>query len=57
MNRNLKAFQWESDKNNSGKDGIDDGEDYFKELGQELNNEEGLSEPMQQTLANIIQTV
>ena len=32
MNRNLKALQWESDDNNSGRDGIDDGEDYFKDL-------------------------
>ena len=32
MNRNLKSLQWESDDNNSGKDGIDDGEDYFKDL-------------------------
>ena len=30
MNRNLRALQWESDDNNSGKDGIDDGEDDFK---------------------------
>ena len=57
MNRNLKALQWESDDNNSGKDGIDDGEDNFKELAQELNKEEGLGEPMQQTLANILETV
>ena len=57
MNRNLKALQWESDDNNSGKDGIDDGEDHFKELAQELNKEEGLGEPVQQTLANILETV
>ena len=57
MNRNLKAHQWESDDNNSGKDGIDDGEDNFKELAQELNKEEGLGEPVQQTLANILETV
>ena len=57
MNRNLKALQWESDGNNSGKDGIDDGEDNFKELAQELNKEEGLGEPVQQTLANILETV
>ena len=57
MNRNLKALQWESDDNNSGKDGIDDGEDNFKELAQELNKEEGLGEPVQQTLANILETV
>ena len=36
MNRSLKALQWESDVNNSGKDGIDDAEDDFKELAQEL---------------------
>ena len=41
MNRNLKALQWESDDNNSGKDGIDDGEDDFKYLTPELNKEEG----------------
>ena len=35
MNRNLKARQWESDDNNSGKDGIGDGEDDFKELAQD----------------------
>ena len=57
MNRNLKTLQWESDDNNSGKDGIDDGEDNFKELAQELNKEEGLGEPVQQTLANILETV
>ena len=57
MNRNLRAFQWEYDDNNSGKDGIDAGENDFKELVQELNEEEGLSEPVQQTLANILETV
>ena len=41
MNRNLKALEWESDDNNSGKDGIDDGEDDFKDLTPELNKEEG----------------
>ena len=41
MNRNLKALEWESDDNNSGKDGIDDGEDDFKYLTPELNKEEG----------------
>ena len=56
MNRNLKALQWEPDGNNSGKDGIDDGEDDFKELAQELNKE-GLNEPVQQTLVNILETV
>ena len=56
MNRNLKVLQWESDNNNSHKDGIDDGEDDFKELSQELNKEEGLGEPVQQTLSNILQT-
>ena len=30
MNRNLEALQRESDEKNSGKDGIDDGEDDFK---------------------------
>ena len=57
MNRNLRAFQWEYDDNNSGKDGIDAGENDFKKLVQELNEEEGLSEPVQQTLANILETV
>ena len=58
MNRNLKALQWHSDdNNNSGKDGIDDGKDDFKELAQELNKEEGLGEPVQQTLANILEIV
>ena len=38
MNRNLKALEWESDDNNSGKD---DGEDDFKDLTPELNKEEG----------------
>ena len=57
MNKNLRALQWESHDNNSGKDGIDDGEDDFKELAQELNKEEGLGEPVQQTLANILKTV
>ena len=47
MNRNVKAFQWEFDYNINGKDGIDDGEDDFKELAQELNKEEGLGEPVQ----------
>ena len=56
MNRNLKALQWEPDGNNIGKDGIDDGEDGFKELAQELNKE-GLNEPVQQTLVNILETV
>ena len=51
MNRNLKALQWESDDNNSGKDGLDDGEDDFKELAQELNKEERLGVPVQQALA------
>ena len=41
MNRNSKALEWESDDNNSGKDGIDDGEDDFKDLTPELNKEEG----------------
>ena len=57
MNRNLRALQWESDDNNSGKDGIDDGEDDFTELTQELNKEEGLGQPEQQTLVNILETV
>ena len=57
MNRNLKALQWESGDNNSGKDGIDDEEDDFKELAQELNKEEGLGESVQQTLANVLETV
>ena len=41
-NKNLKGLQWESDDNNSGKNGTDDGEDDFKELAQELNKEERL---------------
>ena len=57
MNSNLKALQLESDDNNSGKDGIDDGEDDFKQLVQELNKEEGLDELVQQTLAKILETV
>ena len=57
MNSNLKAIQWEYDDINSGKDGIDDGEDDFKQLVQELNKEEGLDELIQQTLANILETV
>ena len=57
MNRNLKALHWESDNNNSSKDGNDDGDDDFKELAQELNKEEGLGEPVQQTLANILEAV
>ena len=40
-NKNLKALEWESDDNNSRKDGIDDGEDDFKDLTPELNKEEG----------------
>ena len=57
MNSNLKALQWEYDDINSGKDGIDDGEDDFKQLVQELNKEERLDELIQQTLANILETV
>ena len=57
MNRNLKALQWKSDDNNSGKDGIDDEEDDFKVLAQELNKEERLGEPLQQTLNNILETI
>ena len=48
MKRNLKALQWESDENNTGKDRVDDGDDDFKELDQELSKEEGLGEPVQQ---------
>ena len=57
MNRNLKALQWESDDKNSGKDGIDVGEDDFKELAQELNKKERLGQPVQQIFANILETV
>ena len=57
MIRNLKALQWESDDSNIGKVGIDDVEDDCKELAQELNKKEVLSESVQQTLANIIETV
>ena len=39
VSRNLKVTQWESDDNNYGKDGIDDGEDDFKELAHKLNKE------------------
>ena len=48
MKRNLKALQWESDENNTGKDRVDDGDDDFKELAQELSKEEGSGEPVQQ---------
>ena len=57
MNSDLEALQWESDDNNSGKDGIYDKEVDFKELTLELNKEEGLGESVQQTLANILETV
>ena len=57
INRNLKALQQESDDNNNSRDGTGHGEDDFKELAQELNKEERLGEPMQQTLANILETV
>ena len=57
MNRNLKALQWKSDDDNSGKDGIDYGEGDFKELAQELSKEDGLGEPLQHTLANIYETL
>ena len=32
MKRNLKGVQWGSNKSNCGKDGINGGEDDFKEL-------------------------
>ena len=57
MIRNLKALQWESDDSNIAKVGIDEVEDDFKELAQELNKKEVLSESVQQTLANILETV
>ena len=59
MNRNLKALQGEFNDNNSDKEnGIDDGEDDdFKELAEELNKEEQLGEPMQQSLANILEAI
>ena len=57
MIRDLKALQWESDDSNIGKVGIDDVEDDFKELAQELNKKKVLSESVQQTLANILETV
>ena len=47
MNKNLKTLRWESDSSNSGKDGINDGEDYLKELAQELDKEVGFGEPVQ----------
>ena len=55
-NKNLKALQWASDDNNSGKNGTDDGEDDFKEFAQELNKEEKLGVPVLQILANIFET-
>ena len=57
MNRTLKALLWKSDDNNSDKDGIDNGKNDFKDLAQELNKKEGLNELLQQTLANILETV
>lgn len=57
MNKNLKVLQWESNDNNSGKDGVHDGEDDFEELAQEVNKEKGLDEPVQLTLAKILETV
>ena len=57
MNSDLEALQWESDDNNSRKDGIYDKEVDFNQLTLELNKEEGLLEPVQQTLANILETV
>ena len=57
MNRTLKALLWKSDDNNSDKDGIDNEKNDFKDLVQELNKEEGLNELLQQTLANILETV
>ena len=57
MNRTLKALLWKSDNNNSDKDGIDNGKNDFKDLAQELNKKEGLNELLQQTLANILETV
>ena len=56
INRNLKGLQWEYD-NNSGKDGIDDGEDDFKEPAQELYIEKWLGEPVEQNLAEILETI
>ena len=53
MNKNLKAIPWESEDNNRNKDGIYDGEDDLKELAEE----EGSGEPVQQTLANILEIV
>ena len=59
MNRNLKALHGESDDNNNDKEnGIDDGVvDDFKELAQELNEKKWLGEPVEQTLAHILETV
>ena len=57
MYKNLKVLQWESNNNNIGKDGIHDGEDDFEELAQEVNKEKGLVEPVQLTLAKILETV
>ena len=57
MNSDLEALQWESDDNNSRKDGIYDKEVDFNQLTLELNKEEGLREPVQQTSANILETV
>ena len=55
ISRNLKVLQWESGNSNSDKDGIDDVGDDFKELAQELDEEEELGEPVRQTLANILE--
>ena len=57
MNKNLKILQWESNNNNSGRDGIHYGEDDFEELAQEVNKEKGLDEPAQLTLTKILETV
>ena len=56
-----RRWNWKmtnNDRWNSDKDEIDDGEDDdFKELAQELNKEKGLGEPVQQGLANFLETV
>lgn len=49
MNRNLKDLHGDSDDNIDKENGIDD-------LAQELDEEEWLDEPVQQALANLLET-
>ena len=57
MNRNLKALQSESDSNNWQRWNWWRGSWWFNELAQELNMKEGFGEPVQQTMAIILETV